>query len=267
MKFFKTTTGLKIPQIGLGSFDLKADAICNAIQSGYTLIDTAWQYGNEKEVGKAIKKSGKSREDIIISTKLWTEDIRQNQIQKEFDESLRNLQTDYVDIYLIHWPAVGFERAWETMAMLKEKGKIKEIGVCNFTPLHFDKLAKVSGIIPILNQIESHPYYQNANLIKYCKDRGIMPQAWCPLGGSYSKLVDDDSFKAISRKYRKTSAQIILKWHLQRDIWIIPRSANKERQKDNINLFDFELETEDMEKINQMDTGNRIGPDPDNFNF
>ena len=169
MKFFKTTTGLKIPQIGLGSFDLKADAICNAIQSGYTLIDTAWQYGNEKEVGKAIKKSGKSREDIIISTKLWTEDIRQNQIQKEFDESLRNLQTDYVDIYLIHWPAVGFERAWETMAMLKEKGKIKEIGVCNFTPLHFDKLAKVSGIIPILNQIESHPYYQNANLIKYVK--------------------------------------------------------------------------------------------------
>lgn len=267
MEFFETSTGLKIPQIGLGSYALKADAICNAIQSGYTLIDTAWQYGNEKEVGKAIRNSGKSREDLIISTKLWTEDIRQNQIVKEFEESLRNLQTDYIDIYLIHWPAVGFERAWETMARLKEEGKIIEIGVCNFNSHHFDELTNVSGIVPILNQIESHPYFQNTKMIKFCKDKEIIPQAWCPLGGAYSKLVNDDSFKIFSRKYKKTPAQIILKWHLQRGVWVIPRSANRERQIDNMDLFDFELEIEDMEKINHMDTGNRIGPDPDNFNF
>lgn len=267
MEFFETSTGLRIPQIGLGSYSLKADEIYNAIQSGYTLIDTAWQYGNEEEVAKAIKKSGKSREDIIISTKLWTEDIRKNQIQKEFEESLRNLQTNYIDIYLIHWPAVGFERAWETMLKLKEEGKIREIGVCNFNPHHFDELKKVSGIVPILNQIESHPYFQNTKMIEFCKERKIIPQAWCPLGGAYSKLVEDDFLKDVSEKYGKTPAQIILKWHLQRGIWVIPRSIDRGRQIDNIDLFDFELEIGDIEKINQMDTGNRIGPDPDNFNF
>lgn len=267
MEYFKTGTGLKIPRIGLGTYNLKSDAIYNAIQSGYTLLDTAWQYKNEEEVGKAIKKSEKNREDIIIATKLWTEDIRKNQVREEFEESLRNLQTDYVDIYLIHWPAVGFEKAWEIMAKLREEGKIREIGVCNFEHHHFEELKRFSEIVPILNQIESHPYFPNTKMLNYCKGKKIMPQAWCPLGGAYSKLLDNDVLKELSWKYRRTPAQIVLRWHLQRGMCVIPRSSDRNRQTDNIELFDFELEIEDIETINQMDIGHRIGPNPDNFSF
>ena len=188
-------------------------------------------------------------------------------MREELEESLKALQTDYVDLYLIHWPAIGFERAWETMARLKEEGKVREIGVCNFEPHHFEELERVSGIVPVLNQIESHPYFQNTELIQYCKGRGVLAQAWCPLGGSYSKLTEEPVFGELAKKYGKTSAQIILRWHLQRGVWIIPRSGNPVRQRDNKELFDFALDDADMERIGRMDTGHRMGADPDCFNF
>lgn len=267
MECFETGLGLKIPQIGLGTYDLKADAICNAIRAGYTLLDTAWQYRNEGEVGCAVRKSGIRREEVAISTKVWTEDIRLGRVREELEESLKALQTDYVDLYLIHWPAIGFERAWETMARLKEEGKVREIGVCNFEPHHFEELERVSGIVPVLNQIESHPYFQNTELIQYCKGRGVLAQAWCPLGGSYSKLTEEPVFGELAKKYGKTPAQVILRWHLQRGVWMIPRSGNPVRQRDNKELFDFALDDADMERIGRMDTGHRIGADPDNFTF
>lgn len=258
---------LQIPRVGLGTFDLKEKEILSGLESGYRLLDTAWQYGNEAEIGRAIKKSHLQREDIIITTKLWTDAIRQNRVREEFEESLRCLQTDYVDIYLIHWPAVGFERAWETMVKLKEEGKIKALGVSNFNEHHLIKLRQISDNIPVLNQLEFHPFFQNKKVVQYCSDQGIALQAWCPLGGSYSRFVEHNVFKELESKYGKTSAQIILRWHIQKNMLIIPRTSRKERLEENLDIFDFVLDETDMELINNLDTGHRIGADPDDFDF
>lgn len=266
MECFETGLGLKIPQIGLGTYDLKADAICNAIRAGYTLLDTAWQYRNEGEVGCAVRKSGIRREEVAISTKVWTEDIRLGRVREELEESLKALQTDYVDLYLIHWPANGYEKAWEVMNALMEEGKIKSIGVSNFNKNHLEAIAHI-GIIPAMNQLESHPYFRNDEVIDECMNRGIKVQAWCPLGGPYSSLKSDKLLEKISHKYGKTSAQIILRWHIQRGMMVIPRSSNEKRLKENLGIFDFELDETDMTEINALDTGKRMGADPDNVNF
>lgn len=259
--------GVNIPQIGLGTFDLKAEEILAGIQVGYRLLDTAWQYRNEGEVGKAVKESGIKREEITITTKLWTEDIRKNRVREECEESLRALQMDYVDLYLIHWPAKGFECAWEIMTRLKEEGKIKAAGVSNFQEHHLEALERVSKMRPALNQIECHPYFRNEGLIKYCLVKDIAAQAWCPLGGSYSQLVSDHRLKPLAEKYRKTPAQIVLRWHLQRNVLIIPRTSNRQHLVSNQDIFDFRLDSHDMEEIDSMDTGHRIGADPDCFDF
>jgi len=267
MKNIILNNELSVPQIGLGTYDLKADSIKAAMDIGYRLIDTAWQYGNETEVGKAVKESGVGRENVFITTKLWTDDIRSGKIREAFEKSLKNLQTDYLDLYLIHWPAKGFEKAWEVMTELYSERKIRAIGVSNFNQHHFEELSKISDIVPVLNQIESHPCFQNKDVIGYCRKNNIAVQAWCPLGGSFSHLVDNDIFKPIAAKHKKTPAQIILRWHLQREVMIIPRSSKKERLKTNIDLFDFNLDNNDMDIINKLDTGYRMGSDPDNFNF
>lgn len=266
MEYIRTADGIKIPKIGLGTFDLKAEAIRNGLEAGYRLLDTAWQYGNEGEVGKAVRESGIDREDIFVTTKLWTEQIRTNQVREALEESLCNLKMDYVDLYLIHWPANGYEKAWEVMSALMEEGKTKNIGVSNFNRHHLEAIAH-TGIVPALNQVESHPYFRNDEVIDECMGRNINVQAWCPLGGSYSSLKSDKLFEEISHKYEKTPAQIILRWHIQRGMMVIPRSSNMKRLKDNIQIFDFELEEADMEKINALDTGKRMGADPDHFNF
>ncbi len=266
MNYFNISEGQNIPQIGLGTFDLKEEPIRNGIDMGYRLLDTAWQYGNEKEVGNAIRSCSLSREEIFVTTKLWTEHIRTNSTRKALEESLRNLQLEYIDLYLIHWPADGYEKAWEMMIRLKEEGKIKNIGVSNFTKEQLDNL-KGSGVNPALNQIESHPYFRNDDLIRECKKRGILAQAWCPLGGSYSNLKANQVFETLSEKYEKKPAQIILRWHIQRNMLLIPRSQNYQRLQENIEVFHFQLEEEDMKKIDELETGKRMGADPENFNF
>lgn len=266
MEYTQIAEGIAIPKIGLGTYDLKSDSIRNGIDAGYRLFDTAWQYGNECEVGKAVLESGIDREDIFVTTKLWTKQIRMSIVREALEESLRNLKMDYVDLYLIHWPADGFEKAWEEMNILMKEGKIKAIGVSNFNKRQLDKIANI-GVSPAVNQIESHPYFRNDELIKECVNRNIKVQAWCPLGGSYSSLKTDKLFEEIAQKYDRTPAQIILRWHIQRGLMVIPRSSNIMRLKDNIHVFDFKLDEADMSKINALDTGIRMGADPDNFNF
>ena len=266
MEYIQIADGIKAPKIGLGTFDLKSDSIRMGLEAGYRLLDTAWQYGNEGEVGRAVQESGIDREDIFITTKLWTEPIRTDKVREALEESLRNLNMDYVDLYLIHWPANGYEKAWEVMNALMEEGKIKSIGVSNFNKNHLEDIAHI-GIIPAMNQIESHPYFRNDEIIDECMNRGIKVQAWCPLGGPHSSLKSDKLFEKISHKYGKTSAQIILRWHIQRGMMVIPRSSNGKRLKENLSIFDFELDETDMTEINALDTGKRMGADPDNVNF
>lgn len=261
------TEALHIPEVGLGTFDLNEKEIVSGLRAGYRLLDTAWQYGNEDQVGRAVKSSGIKREELVITTKLWTEDIRKNRVREEFEESLARLKADYVDLYLIHWPAEGFEKAWEIMVKLKEEGKVRALGVSNFNQQHLMRLEEISQEAPVLNQIECHPLFQNRDLLRYCKSRGLAVQAWCPLGGSYTKITEHETLKGLALKYEKTPAQIILRWHLQSGRLIIPRTSKKERLKDNIHLFDFAIDKEDMELIDKMDTGRRIGADPDCFDF
>lgn len=266
MNYFDLSENVRVPQIGLGTFDLKEESILNGLEAGYRLLDTAWQYRNECEVGKAIKHSGLKREEIFVTTKIWTDFIRSGEIEKAVDDSLNNLQLDSVDLMLIHWPAEGYEAAWEKMIILKEKGLVKHIGVSNFTSQMIENISK-SGVLPVINQIESHPYFRNDEIVSFCKGKNIKVQAWCPLGGSYSDLKNNVLFEELSEKYSKSPAQIILRWHIQRNVLIIPRTQNKVRLKDNMNIFDFELLKEDIERINLLDTGRRMGANPDNFNF
>lgn len=267
MNFIQLSNNISLPQIGLGTFDLKSDSIRNALDVGYRLLDSAWQYQNETEVKKAVADSGIDRRELYITTKLWTEDIRKNRVREALEESLRNLGTDYVDLYLIHWPAFGFERAWDTMAELRDEGKIREIGVSNFSERHFELLAKILGEIPVINQVESHPHFCNDGIIQFCRKQNIAVQAWCPLGGSYSRLKEEGILKKLSEKYNKTAVQLILRWHIQRNVMVIPRTSKKDRMKENLDIYDFELEQTDMEKISALNTGKRMGADPDNFSF
>lgn len=259
--------GFSIPQIGLGTFDLKELHILEALQLGYRLIDTAWQYGNEREAGRAIKASGLDRGELFVTTKLWTEAIRQKRVRETLEDSLRNLMMEYVDLYLIHWPADGFEQAWLEMEKLKAEGKIRAIGVSNFQPHHIEALRNVSDTFPVINQIERHPFYHNKEVTAYCRKQGMAVQAWCPLGGAHARFFEKEIFRDMGRKYQKSPAQIILRWHIQKGIYVIPRSSHPIRLKDNLEVFDFRLDDADVDLIDALDTGRRIGADPDNFQF
>lgn len=255
-----------MPQIGLGTYGLDAEAIQSGLEQGYSLLDTAWQYGNEREIGYAIEKTHIPREKLFITTKVWTQHIRENRVRSALEESLKNLRVDYVDLYLIHWPAEGYEQTWEQMLLLRDEGKIKNIGVSNFTLEQLNNIIKY-GEVPAVNQIESHPYFSNKIIIDKCEKMSIIPQAWCPLGGPYSGLKDEKIFEQLAKKYERDIAQIILRWHIQHGVSVIPRSKNIERQGNNLQLFDFCLEPEDMNMIDKLETGKRLGADPDNFNF
>lgn len=267
MESITLNNGVAIPQLGIGGFAQTEEGIRDAIELGYRLIDTAAQYGNEEAVGAAIKESGVSREEIFLTTKLWTEDIRQGRTREAFFESLKRLQTEYADLYLIHWPAKGYEAAWEEMERLYEEGYIRAIGVSNFHRVHMDALAEREGIVPAVNQIESHPHFSNQELIDNCKGRGMAVEAWCPLGGAGGHLLEDQVLAEMAEQYRKTPAQIVIRWHLQRGIIVFPKSAHKERMAANREVFDFALTEADMERINGLDRHRRIGADPEHFDF
>lgn len=271
-KTFKLHNGVEIPKIGLGVYLAEngqdtENAVLWAIESGYSHIDTAMIYQNEESVGNAIIKSGIEREKLFITTKLWNEDIRNHNIKNAFLDSLKRLQLDYVDLYLIHWPADGYQNAWKELEELYKAGKIKSIGVSNFNVHHLEEIFKICTVKPMVNQIESNPYFNNGKLIDYCKQHGIVVEAWSPLGGNGARILSDETIVKLAEKYDKTPAQIIIKWQIQKGVVVLPKSVKKERIASNIDVYDFELSADDMNSIDSLNKNVRTGPDPDNFDF
>lgn len=268
MEFYTLNNGVLIPKVGMGGWAQSKETILDAIKNGYTLIDTAAQYGNEEAVGEAIKESGVLRDKLFVCTKLWTDDIREHRTEKAFYESLSRLGLDYIDLFLIHWPAFGFEDAYIIMEDLYKKGYIRAIGVSNFEPHHLSALTEYGAcVVPAVNQIELHPYFLNADSSEFSKNIGTYVEAWCPLGGPRSGELSDNVIKEISIKYHKTEAQVILRWHIQRNIIAIPKTSHIDRMKSNIEVFDFELTEEEITRITELDSGRRLGAHPDSFKF
>ncbi len=272
MDFATLKNGVKMPKLGFGVFQTPdgnqtEDAVKWALEAGYRHIDTAMIYGNEGSVGKAIEESGVPREEIFLTTKLWNEDIRRDNTIQAFEESLKRLRTDYLDLYLIHWPADGFEKAWAEMEKIYDSGRVKAIGVSNFQPRHLETLETISSLKPAVNQIESNPYFNNQEVIDYCSERGISVTVWSPLGGTGGSILDDPVLNELSEKYKKSPAQVVIRWHLQRGVVVIPKSLHQNRISANFDVFDFELSNGDLERINLLNRNIRSGADPDQFDF
>lgn len=265
---------VQMPQFGLGVWQMDDGdeveaAVLAALKAGYRLIDTAAVYGNELGVGRAIRKSGIPREEIFITTKLWNSDQGKDNVRKAFNESLEKLGIEYVDLYLIHWPVPSkglYVETWKEMEKLYEEGKVRAIGVSNFHPEHLDTLLAEASIVPAVNQIELHPYFPQHKLREYCKAKGIHVESWSPIGGSRGSLLEDSVLQNIGDKYGKTPAQVAIRWHIQNGLVVIPKSSNKERIGQNIDVFDFELSDEDMAQIDGLDRQERQGPNPDSMN-
>lgn len=258
----------KMPVVALGVFKSGADtkeAVAAALKHGYTHIDTAAVYDNEEAVGEAIAESGIPREDLFITTKVWNDDIRAGKTREALETSLKKLGTDYVDLYLIHWPVDGYEESFKEMAELQKEGKIRSIGVSNFKKHHLEHLIEATGIVPSVDQIEYNPGIQDDETLQFCKDNGIVLEAWSPMGrGAY---LQSPEIVEIAEAHGKTPAQVILRWLLDKGIVILPKSVHEDRIASNIELFDFNLTDGEMETLNKMNCGKRIGSDPDNFNF
>uniref|UniRef100_UPI0040297413 aldo/keto reductase n=1 Tax=Lachnospira eligens TaxID=39485 RepID=UPI0040297413 len=224
-------------------------------------------YGNEKSVGEGIRMSGIDRRDIFVTTKLWNEDIRQGRTKEAFLQSLEDMGLDYIDLYLIHWPANGYEKAWADMEDLYKAGKIKAIGVSNFNVHHLETLSENWTVVPAVNQIEIHPYYANIENVEYAKKNGIAIEAYSPLGGNGAGTLENEVIIALADKYGKTPAQIVLRWELQRGIIVLPKSTHQERIISNFDVFEFELSEDDMNAINELNKNEKHGSDPETFNF
>jgi 2,5-diketo-D-gluconate reductase A len=260
--------GNAMPQFGYGvwrvSNEEAASAIGEAIKAGYRSIDTAAIYGNEEGVGQAIKAAPVSRDELFITTKVWNDRHGYDETLRAFDESLARLQLDHVDLYLIHWPVAGSEaylETWRALTKLKQDGRAKSIGVSNFMVQHLQRLIDESGVTPSVNQIELHPRFQQTELREFHAKNGIATESWSPLG--QGTLIADEILAAIGRKYGKTPAQVILRWHLDNGLVVIPKSVTPSRMRENISVFDFKLDAEDMRIIEDLnDASGRVGPDP-----
>ncbi|WP_230532717.1 aldo/keto reductase [Microvirga roseola] len=263
--------GRRIPQLGFGVWQVPnheaRSIVTEAIEAGYRSIDTAAIYGNEEGVGEAIRASSIPRDELFITTKLWNTHHRRDDALRAFDESMARLRIDFVDLYLIHWPVARSEtyrEAWRTLIALKESGRVKSIGVSNFTIPHLKQIIDETGVTPVLNQIELHPRFQQRELRVFHERNGIATEAWSPLG--QGTLIRDEGLAEIGRKYGKTPAQVILRWHMEKGLLAIPKSSTPSRIRENIDIFDFTLDAEDMSAIETFDNkGGRIGPDPDVF--
>ncbi|TRZ37076.1 aldo/keto reductase [Niallia circulans] len=266
----KLRNGVEIPYLGLGVFLVKDPAECEnavkaAIKNGYRSIDTATRYENESFVGNALKAVDVPREELFITTKVWVSDFGYEETKQALHRSLKEMQLDYLDLYLIHWAAPNYAETWRAMEDLYEEGLVKAIGVCNFQIHHLEKLKETARITPMLNQIETHPLFHQKELREYMEQHGIAHEAWAPMAQGRDRLFENPTLQTIGEKYGKTTAQVMLRWHLQRDTIIIPKSVHEHRIIENANLFDFALTDEDMQAIDQLDTGSRIFGDPDDI--
>jgi 2,5-diketo-D-gluconate reductase A len=263
--------GVRIPQFGFGVFQIPseetAQAVRTALETGYRHIDTAQLYGNEAGVGAGIAESGLAREDVFVTTKLANDAHGHDNAITALEGSLRRFGFDYVDLYLIHWPLPGkdnYVRTWQGFEDILRAGKARAIGVSNFQPAHLDRLAEETSTVPAVNQIELHPALQQAELREYHRAHGIATQAWSPL--ARADVLGDPVLTGLAEKHGRTAAQIVLRWHVQLGNIVFPKSASPERMRQNIDVFGFELDDEDMAEIGRLDEGRRTGPDPDTFN-
>jgi 2,5-diketo-D-gluconate reductase A len=264
--------GNTIPQLGLGVYkvdnEIAAPLVSHALNNGYRLIDTASMYENEVGVGQGIRDSGVPREEVLVATKFWMDDLGFENTLKAFDKSLKLLGLEYLDLYLIHWPApkrgLLYVDSWKAMEKLKNEGLIRSIGVCNFHTHHIDEILKVAEHKPVLNQVELHPWLTQDKVLDYDNSHKIVTQAWSPL--ARGKILEEEMLATVGSKYEKSVAQVVLRWHIQRGVAVIPKSNSKDRIVENMNVFDFELSDEEMAAISALNSGFRTGVDPEDRN-
>ncbi|GGJ32723.1 aldo/keto reductase [Streptomyces brasiliensis] len=263
--------GVEMPQLGFGVWQVPDDeaerAVATALETGYRSIDTAAIYGNEEGTGRAIAASGVAREDLFVTTKLWNGDQGYDATLRAFDESLAKLGLDYLDLYLIHWPLPArgkYVDTYKAFEKLHADGRIRAIGTSNFLPEHLQRLIAGTSVIPAVNQIELHPHLQQHAAREYHAEQGIATEAWSPLGQGKG-LLEVPAIIAIGQKHNRTPAQVVLRWHIQLGNIVIPKSVTPSRIRENIEVFDFILDTEDLAAISALNEGRRIGPDPATF--
>lgn len=263
--------GVEIPQLGFGVFQIPTDdtvsAVTKAFEVGYRHIDTAAMYGNEREVGQAVRDSGLAREDVFVTTKLDNDSHGYDEARAAFDASIGALGLDYVDLYLIHWPQPANDRyidTWRAFEQIYADGRAKSIGVSNFQPNHLRRLIAETTVLPAVNQVEVHPTFTQPELRAVHADLGIVTEAWSPLGQAAD--LENATVTRIAGSLDKTPAQVVLRWHLQRGDVVFPKSVTPERIEANFDVFDFELSGSDMVDVDSLEAGNRMGPDPDEFN-
>ena len=262
--------GVKMPWLGLGVFKTQdgeevINAVKDAVAAGYRSIDTAAVYQNEKGVGQAIRECGIPRQELFITTKVWNSDQGYEATLQAFENSRKKLGLDYLDLYLVHWVVADkYRETWKALIHLYQEGAVKAIGVSNHQIAHIKQLIEDTGVVPAVNQVECHPLLTQKELLKFCRQQGIQFEAWSPL---IRGNLDNQTLLNLAAKYGKTPAQIVLRWDIQNSIVTIPKSVHKNRIIENSQIFDFELNPEDMLEIDSMNENKRLGPDPDNVNF
>ena len=263
--------GRSIPQIGFGVWqvpdDVAVDATLTALEAGYRHIDTAAVYENERGVGEAIHRSGLARDDIFVTTKVWNTDQGYDQTMRAFDKSVGLLGVDEVDLYLVHWPTPArdlYTDTWRALIELRDTGRARSIGVSNFHVAHLDRIIDEFGVVPAVNQIELQPWLPQAEIRAYDNAHGILTEAWSPLASG--ELIADATIAAIGAKHGKSTAQVMIRWHLQLGNIVLPKSVTPSRIRENIEVFDFELDADDLARIATLESGRRTGPNPDEFN-
>jgi len=264
--------GHRIPQLGFGVFQVPpedtAEIVTHALNTGYRSIDTAAAYQNERGVGEAVRGSDLPREEVFVTTKLWNSSQGRDRALRAFEKSLERLGLDCVDLYLIHWPVPAEDKyveTWQALCELKADGRARSIGVSNFLVEHLERIIEATGEVPVINQIELHPRLPQAELRQFHSERGILTEAWSPL--AQGDLLEEPRIRELSAQHDRAPAQVILRWHFQLGNVVIPKSVTPARVQENFRIFDFELSPQDMEAIAELDTGERMGPDPATFNL
>lgn len=267
----KLHNGVEMPVLGLGVYKVEEgtqieDTVQSALDLGYRLIDTASFYQNEEGVGRAIRNSGIPREELFITTKVWNSEQGYDNTLQAFEDSLKRLGLDYLDLYLVHWPVKGkYLETWRALEKLYQEGKVKAIGVSNFKIHHMEDLLGHANEKPVINQVELHPLLSQVELREFCQQNDIKVEAWSPL--SRGRFLDEPVLAKIAKSHRKTPAQVILKWHLQHEIIPIPKSVHPIRLKENADLFDFQLSQKEMAEMDRLNIDERFGADPDHVDF